>query len=141
MQAVLSNKPSVLESMYEEQCVPPEALLKAFAEAAHRKRIGIVKAIVKMLSVQKRVPREFRCKALIAAAHHGHMEIFKVVTEAEAEDWPLEALKEAIDVAEGNLKIVNLLRKLVCNQVFKEGSELAWAVMPFARSAQIFPSP
>ncbi|KAE8960847.1 hypothetical protein PR003_g31268 [Phytophthora rubi] len=118
--AVVANKQNVLELMYEEQRIPAEALVKAFAEAAHRKRIGIVKTIVKLLSVEKNVPRQLKCKAFVEAARHGQMEVLEIVCEGEHGNWPLEVLKDAIDVAGGNLKIVNLLRKLVCDQVFKE---------------------
>ncbi|KAE8875971.1 hypothetical protein PF005_g17369 [Phytophthora fragariae] len=118
--AVVANKQNVLELMYEEQRIPAEALVKAFAEAAHRKRIDTVKTIVKLLSVEKNVPREFKCKAFVEAARHGQMQVLDIVCEGENGNWPLEVLKDAIGVAGGNVKIVNLLRKLVCDQVFKE---------------------
>ncbi|KAK1942920.1 hypothetical protein P3T76_005557 [Phytophthora citrophthora] len=87
-------------------------------ESAHRRRIDLVKDIVKLLLARENTPRNFMHEAFVASARHGQMSILEIVHQSQVvADLPL---KDALDVAGGNGKIEDFIRKLVCDQVFKE---------------------
>ncbi|KAG1708410.1 hypothetical protein DVH05_025089 [Phytophthora capsici] len=109
--AVQHDKKEMMLSLYDEQRTPPEFLVKAFVEAAHGKNTGLVKEILKLLSVEANVPREFMHETFVAAARYGEISVMKHVCESLTADLPLEVLKNAIAVA-GNDKTKNLIRKV-----------------------------
>ncbi|KAL3670340.1 hypothetical protein V7S43_004650 [Phytophthora oleae] len=118
--AVKSCNKDMMTLLYDERRTPPEFLVKAFVEAVHRKETGLVKDILKLLTVEEYVPRELMHEIFVAAARHGQMLILELVCESLPADLPLEVLKNALDIAGGNHKIENYIRKMVCDQVFKE---------------------
>ncbi|KAG1713262.1 hypothetical protein DVH05_000982 [Phytophthora capsici] len=120
LNAAKTNKKEMMLFLYDKRRTPPEFLVKAFVEAAHRKNTDLVKEILELLSVEKLVPRKFMHETFVAAARHGQMSILKHVCENLTGDLPLEVLKNSLDVAGGNHKIEIFIRKMVCDQVFKE---------------------
>ncbi|KAK1941399.1 putative ankyrin repeat protein [Phytophthora citrophthora] len=118
--AAKNGKKEIMLFLYHEQRTPPEFLVKAFVEAMHRKNTGVVKEILKLLSVEEHVPRRFMHETFVAATRHGQMPILELVYGNLPTDLPLEVLKNALDVAGGNHKIESFIRKIACDQIFKE---------------------
>eukprot|EP00644_Phytophthora_capsici_P009120 jgi/Phyca11/102058/e_gw1.6.970.1 len=115
--AVKNQNVDMMKLVYDERRTPGEALVRALMESAHRKRIDLVKNIVKLLAAK---PRKFMHEAFVAAARHGQMSILEIVYQSQPADLPLKVLGAALDVAGGNGKMENFIRKLVCDQVFRE---------------------
>lgn len=118
MDAVKCNNVEMMQLLYDEKRTHPDALIRAFLKAPHGERIRLVKDTIKLLTVEH-VPREFMHKLFVAAAHHGQMAILEIVYESQLADLPLNVLKYALDAAGANAKIEKFIRKLVCDQVFK----------------------
>ncbi|KAL3667725.1 hypothetical protein V7S43_007278 [Phytophthora oleae] len=119
VEVVKNREVDMMKMLYEERRTPGEALVRAFLEAAHRKRIDLVKDILMLLSAKEKAPQKFMHEAFIAAARHGQMAILEIVHQSQPADLFLMVLKNALDVAGGNGKIDNFIRKLMCDQVFK----------------------
>ncbi|KAG2863474.1 hypothetical protein PC113_g5415 [Phytophthora cactorum] len=110
----------LLKLLYDHQRVSHDVLLKAFREAARHGHFETAKVIVSFLSVRQHVPQEYTHKAFVVAARLGTMPLMETMCENRTAGWPLEVLKAALDVAAGNSKIVNLICKIVSDQVFSK---------------------
>ncbi|KAF1778845.1 Ankyrin repeat-containing domain [Phytophthora cactorum] len=110
----------LLKLLYDHQRVSHDVLLKAFREAARHGHFETAKVIVSFLSVRQHVPQEYTHKAFVVAARLGTMTLMETMCENRTAGWPLEVLKAALDVAAGNSKIVNLICKIVSDQVFSK---------------------
>ncbi|KAK1941401.1 putative ankyrin repeat protein [Phytophthora citrophthora] len=120
MNAAKRWKSGMTVMLYDEQRTPPEFLVKAFVEAMHRNNTAVAKDVLKLLAVEEHVPRRFMHETFVAAARHGQMPILELVYGNLPTDLPLEVLKNALDVAGGNHKIESFIRKIACDQIFKE---------------------
>ncbi|KAG1713261.1 hypothetical protein DVH05_000981 [Phytophthora capsici] len=116
---VQNYETNVVLFFYNKRRTPPEFLVKAFVEAAHRKKTGLVKEILKLLFVEEHVPRKFMHETFVAAARHGQMSILQHVCENLTADLPLEVLKTGLEAA-GNDEVETFIRKMICDQVCKE---------------------
>ncbi|KAG6962805.1 hypothetical protein JG688_00008430 [Phytophthora aleatoria] len=110
----------LLKLLYDHQRVSHDVLLKAFRETARHGHFETAKVIVSFLSVGQHVPQEYTHKAFVVAARLSTMPLMETMCENRTAGWPLEVLKAALDVAAGNSKIVNLIRKIVSDQVFSK---------------------
>ncbi|KAG1695127.1 hypothetical protein DVH05_020769 [Phytophthora capsici] len=104
--------------LYDKHRTPPEFVKKAFVEAVRRNKTGLMKEILKLLSVEEHVPRKFMHETFVFAACHGHLSILKLVCECLTADLPLGVLKNGLDAA-ANPVTKNFIRDM-CDQVSKE---------------------
>ncbi|KAG1713257.1 hypothetical protein DVH05_000977 [Phytophthora capsici] len=117
--AVKYNKTNVALLLYDEQRTPPEFLVKAFVEATHYSNTGLVKEILKFLTVEEHVPRKFMHETFVAAARRGQMWALERVCKSLTADLPLEVLKNGLDAA-GYDRIEKFILKMMRDQVSKD---------------------
>lgn len=98
-QAAAQGKWRILPSMYNDERVSASTLLVAFQSALHAECVHVAGTIANGVSTRPDVPQDTRDGMFVSAATHDQIELLQILTRGESKDWPLDVLKNALEVS------------------------------------------